>query len=507
MNFFKTFLIIFWAGIIFSACKQESETTKTGYDKIVVNDSTITEAINRELKVDEQVASTNIEVTTENGIVLLDGTVNNLLAKNRAREIALMVKGVKGVLNQIDVALQHVNDREIEERINRKLRENEAVEFFEITASSDEGDVELTGAVNSWQEKEIANDIAMGTRGVKSVANNISFVYEEGSRTPEGIKADIKYRFRSDPLLDDANIEITVENSTVILEGSVGSAWEKDKAEVDAMVAGVQSVDASKLEVKSWRREEMFRKDKYVKIPDNELKVAIENGLELDPRVNEDNISIMVDTGVVTLNGEVPTIYAKNAANEVAQAIIGVWDTENNLEVIPPGEIPGEKIKRQIMEDIKWDSYLNNLDISVDVTGETVIIEGTVNSRFEKRHVSNLISRVKGVTKIENNLNVKMDKTEEGSYSAIRPEGSLPLPEAELKSDEEIKNDVMQHLFWSPYVNEEDVNVKVDDGIVTLTGIVETWQEKSMAEKDAYHGGAVSVNNEIEVIYDGEGQK
>jgi len=64
----------------------------------------------------------------------------------------------------------------------------------------------------------------------------------------------------------------------------------------------------------------------------------------------------------------------------------------------------------------------------------------------------------------------------------------------------DLKNEVMDELKWEPSVNEADIGVIVKDGIVTLTGAVESYAEKSAAERAAQRvAGVKGVANEIEI--------
>jgi osmotically-inducible protein OsmY len=54
-------------------------------------------------------------------------------------------------------------------------------------------------------------------------------------------------------------------------------------------------------------------------------------------------------------------------------------------------------------------------------------------------------------------------------------------------------------------VDSEEVSVTVDDGVVTLTGTVDTWSERQSAEENAYEGGAKDVMNDLRVNYRGYG--
>lgn len=70
-----------------------------------------------------------------------------------------------------------------------------------------------------------------------------------------------------------------------------------------------------------------------------------------------------------------------------------------------------------------------------------------------------------------------------------------------VKSDWEIKEDIEDELYWSSFVDSDEVTVNVDDGEATLTGTVDTMDEREAAEKNAYDGGAVSVDNDLTVEY------
>ena len=56
------------------------------------------------------------------------------------------------------------------------------------------------------------------------------------------------------------------------------------------------------------------------------------------------------------------------------------------------------------------------------------------------------------------------------------------------KSDTEIKEDIKGELWWTPFVDSDDVKVAVVDGHVTLTGMVDSWSEYYAATKNAYVG-------------------
>ncbi len=52
-----------------------------------------------------------------------------------------------------------------------------------------------------------------------------------------------------------------------------------------------------------------------------------------------------------------------------------------------------------------------------------------------------------------------------------------------MKSDAELQRDVMNELTWEPSINAENIGVAAKDGVVTLSGSVESFAEKWAAER------------------------
>ena len=72
---------------------------------------------------------------------------------------------------------------------------------------------------------------------------------------------------------------------------------------------------------------------------------------------------------------------------------------------------------------------------------------------------------------------------------------------APLKSDSEIVSEIESELWWSPFVDSDQVEVSVDNGVATLTGSVDSWAERNAATDNAYEGGATLVDNDLVVRY------
>ena len=73
-----------------------------------------------------------------------------------------------------------------------------------------------------------------------------------------------------------------------------------------------------------------------------------------------------------------------------------------------------------------------------------------------------------------------------------------------MKSDSQLKKDVLDELKWEPSVNATHVGVEVNEGIVTLAGHVDTYAEKYHAERAAQRvAGVRALAVEIDVRLQG----
>jgi osmotically-inducible protein OsmY len=76
----------------------------------------------------------------------------------------------------------------------------------------------------------------------------------------------------------------------------------------------------------------------------------------------------------------------------------------------------------------------------------------------------------------------------------------MATAETTVRSDEEIQRDVLEELKWDARVQPNEIGVAVKDGVVTLTGWVDSYLKKWAAEEAAHRvRGVKAVANDIEV--------
>mgnify|MGYP001044552079 CR=1 FL=1 len=217
---------------------------------------------------------------------------------------------------------------------------------------------------------------------------------------------------------------------------------------------------------------------------DEKIKKDVTDQLYWDHRVDAADVQIEVDDGVVTLTGNVPSFTAKDAAYDDTWFVDGVRLVVNDLDVeyVTETKMPtDEEIQRYVVEKLRWNPDLASYKIEVSVAKGWVTMQGTVDAYWKKVRARMEASEVVGVLGVTNKL-------------AVVPTESI--------KDERIAEDVVDAMDRNASANPEDVNVRVTDGVVTLTGTVTSWRAKTAAYDSAlYTYGVVDVVDEINVRF------
>jgi osmotically-inducible protein OsmY len=138
-----------------------------------------------------------------------------------------------------------------------------------------------------------------------------------------------------------------------------------------------------------------------------------------------------------------------------------------------------------------------------------VYLAGTVDSTFEKAQAEDVAASIAGVTAVNNNIRVQ-DATEiVVSDPYVDQDWDLydydwyeyPNLLSTVKPDWEILEDIEDELWWSPFVDSDDIDIEVENGVATLSGEVEDLAERRFALDNALEGGAIAVIDHLNVTY------
>jgi osmotically-inducible protein OsmY len=491
-----------------------------------ITDSGITAAVEGGLKLDKGVFPNDVDVSTSHGIVTLSGTVNNLLAKERAVMAAKSIRGVLEVVDKIVVTPVSRSDEDIRKDIQTALKQDPATESYQVAVSVQGAGATLTGSVGSYTEKQLTARIAKGVKGVKVLSNDVTINYL-AKRTDAEIAADVKARLQWDTWINGGLINPVAKDGKVTLTGMIGSAISKSRAFDDAWVNGVISVDDSGLKIEPQAHTNAQQKLKSTISSDGEIKQAVQAALRLDARVSAFSPDVTVEDGVVILGGSAGNLRAKTAAAQDAKSVVGVSLVENHLKVRPTGgPADAAAMEKQLKAALLWNPFLDSFRIDVAVIDRVAYLSGTVDSSFQKAEAQDVASRIKGVGVIQNHLKVEPEYYSISDYDYYNDYyypaydygyyddygyygwpyynqspyyvSKMFGPQPYL-SDEQIKKNIENRFFWSPFVDRDDIKVTVNGGVATLTGRVGTWIGWGEAEKDAHKGGASFVLDNVTV--------
>ena len=217
----------------------------------------------------------DLKVSVQKGKAILTGKVDEKVSKELASEIARGVSGITDVDNQIVVEPNYlpnfgrsgfgdqIDDASISAAIRSKLQWNKDVDSVGTTVVTKGGRVTLSGTAASKVAKDNANRLAMNTRGVNSVNNQL--VIQDKPMTKEQkdmqksdaeshnisdswITAKVKSSFMYSSNISGGDIDVSTNDGIVTLTGKVASGSERSLAiETAQNIRGVKSVKSSAL--------------------------------------------------------------------------------------------------------------------------------------------------------------------------------------------------------------------------------------------------------------------
>ena len=122
------------------------------------------------------------------------------------------------------------------------------------------------------------------------------------------------------------------------------------------------------------------------------------------------------------------------------------------------------QIKGDVLNELKWDSRVDETDIGVQAKEGVVTLTGSVNVYAKKIAAREAAHRVHGVLDVVDELQVK-------------------VPGIGARTDADIARGVRDALEWDAFVPDEKITSTVSLGIVTLEGAVQTWSQRADAER------------------------
>jgi osmotically-inducible protein OsmY len=209
------------------------------------------------------------------------------------------------------------------------------------------------------------------------------------------LQTDVQNAIKWEPLLNAAEIGVTVKEGVVSLTGVVDSYAKKLEAENAAQkVIGVKAL-VEKIEVKfpgSWKKTNL------------EIANEVLAALKSNWSVPKDKVTVKVEDGWVTLEGELPWNYQREDAKTAVNYLAGVKGVTNNIKIKSESHDAIEK--KDVEEAIARSWSVDDSDINVSVSGTTVTLSGTVSSWYQRDEAGRIAWKTPGIWSVKNDLAV-----------------------------------------------------------------------------------------------------
>lgn len=142
-----------------------------------------------------------------------------------------------------------------------------------------------------------------------------------------------------------------------------------------------------------------------------------------------------------------------------------------------------EELRQDVMDEIQWDPELRTIapEIGVAAKDSVITLSGKVDTYRKRMAAEKAAQRVAGVKVVASDVQVAIEATNN-------------------KTDTEIAEAVRDALRWNSAVNEDQIEVKVDQGWIYLDGSVEWEYERSSAQRSVENlVGVKGVTNMISI--------
>lgn len=198
-----------------------------------------------------------------------------------------------------------------------------------------------------------------------------------------------------EPGIVAAHIGVTANGGVVTLTGHVDSFVEKWGAEKATLrVKGVRAV-AEELEVRLAMDSQRS---------DDEIAAAAIERLAWDTSIPANTIEVQVETGWVTLTGEVAWYYQKEAAVLAVRPLRGVTGVSNQVTIRPQVNIAS--LSDDIVHALHRSWFFDPKTITVSANQGAIRLTGSVHSWPERQAAAEIAWAAQGATAVTNDLTV-----------------------------------------------------------------------------------------------------
>jgi osmotically-inducible protein OsmY len=290
---------------------------------------------------------------------------------------------------------------------------------------------------------------------------------------------------------------IRVTQGRVVLGGKVASWAQKERAEIATRdVPGVLDVDNQLAVVPK------------APLSEQELYAEVEKRLQAEHWLKGQPIEVTASGGTVTLRGTLDTLWARQRALQLA-SIDGARAVDAQALVVSPrrplsappapagsepspaaisGEAPAgsralsrdESLQREVSSRLKQHPSITSSKIHVAVKRGAITLLGSVGSDFQSSCAERVTRLVPGAGAVDNRL---------------RLEPTVAL----VRDDSALARALEEELWWDARIDPAALHVKVENGTATISGEVETSEQRDAILENALQVAPPRFVSEIQV--------
>jgi osmotically-inducible protein OsmY len=204
---------------------------------------------------------------------------------------------------------------------------------------------------------------------------------------------------------------------------------------------------------------------------DQNIKQTVLDELNWEPSINAAHIGVTARDGVVTMTGHVASYAEKYAAERAVERVSGVRALAEELEVRYDSNTGNgdDDIAQRALQVLSWDVFIPRERVKIKVTKGLVTLTGDLDWQYQKSAAESVIRRLGGVTGVLNEITIKP---------------SVKTGDARDK--------IKAAFVRNAQIDADDITIAADGSKITLSGNVDSFHERNMAENTAWSAPGVT---------------